>query len=521
VSNRIAAEVEIEILRPFEPELIIARQQKEDLDKKISAANKGAGTTSNQQPTSSYQQPFAAPAKQTKQEFVPQDVSEKSNVTAIKNFYNAGNSSDANQNSAANTPPHAPTNFDWDNFGKTTPNPSLNKGGEQVLSSSSIQQPETSNQQLATGLSVDEKIDKLTDTINRLVSDRFGGEKKDDGLSEQMKELMKRLEMAEKENQENKKLIQKLQSNNQFESLQKNIFDLPKDANKINVDKPRNVNIDKTKTLFSATGDISGNVKVVATTQNPIPIQKTPEPKVSDLDLMSKKSLDLQGDFAKNLTSSEAAKPETKIYSSVVSQTTADTIVETRNKENTSSPVTSSTKSVLSLDELLKKNDNKISGASKHTAQVIFPTINNEKKVDIKNVAQTETLRQALLDDLAFINSKNGKANTQTSSDQMTSIQQNIATKNSTSNTNNNSTTNTQTTNANTTDNINNLGDLQNLQSTQTGSITLNQFKDELIPKTKEDRMKALQDKIKAMNKGVSSGGANSIAASALDPYKL
>jgi hypothetical protein len=46
-------------------------------------------------------------------------------------------------------------------------------------------------------------------------------------------------------------------------------------------------------------------------------------------------------------------------------------------------------------------------------------------------------------------------------------------------------------------------------------------FKDELIPKTKEERMKALQDKIKALNKGVSVGGKTNIAASGLDPYKI
>lgn len=493
VSNRIAAEVEIEILRPFEPELIIARQQKEDLDKKISS-----GGVKNVAPAVA---PTPAPVQQVKKEFEPKDVSEKSNVSAIKNFYNAGNAqvSEPGLMDSKDLPDSNKPNasFSWDDLGKKTQVQTTQAQSKTPETSTTDHLPPTTGQ-----MSVDEKIDKLTDTINLLVQNRFGEPKKDDGISDQMKELMKRLEIAEKENQENKKLIQKLQNGNQLNSLQnstQNIFDLPKDANKINVDKPRSVSIDKSKAPTTTIGDVTGNVKVESTKQNSIPVQKT-EPKP------------------------EQIKPEPKIYSSVVSQATADTIVETRNKENHNISVSapSSAKKVLSLDELLTKNDQKIKEAKPTTAQIVFPTIGTEKKIDIKNVAQTDGLRQTLLDDIAFLKKKISSTKP---IEQMTKIQQNIATSpnaNVTPVVNNSDASNSQqdTDAQNKDQDSQSQNDLQNLTSAQT-SVTLGQFKDELIPKTKEDRMKALQDKIKAMNKGVSVGGANSIAASALDPYKL
>lgn len=503
VANRVAAEVEIEILRPFEPELIIARQQKEDLDKKIASPKQVTPVAQKQNTT-------PAPAKAVKEEFQPKDVSEKSNVTAIKNFYNSSSNSgdssmgnDATQIQDTNKK-EGQVNFDWDSFGK--------KPADQA---EPTQQAETTSQPQASGpMSVDEKIDKLTDTINKLVMDRFGGDKKEEGVSEEMKKIMERLEMAEKENQENKKLIQKLQSGNQLSNLQSSatsIFDLPKDANKINVDKPRSVEIDKTKTPIGINSDISGNVKVQATAQNPIPIN-------NNIDLSSKKSLDLLGDSDKNLTSSSKpvdSKKEVNMFSSVVSQSTADTIVETRNKENQATPITSSAKKVLSLDELLQKNDSKVNAAKPTTAQIVFPTIGTEKKIDIKNVAQTDGLRQTLLEDIAFLKSKFPTNDALTASQQNTANQQVVAAVSG-----NTAQTDTQTNQASKTSDDQTQNDLVSLTSAQS-SVTLSQFKDELVPKTKEDRMRALQDKIKAMNKGVSSGGTNSIAASALDPYKL
>lgn len=494
VANRIAAEVEIEILRPFEPELIIARQQKEDLDKKIASPKQAAPIAQKQTATHT-------PAKAVKEEFEPKDVSEKSNITAIKNFYNSSSNSgdstvgnDATQVQDTNKK-ETSVNFDWDNFGKK-PAPAPEPESPKPIT----------NNQTSPSMSVDEKIDKLTDTINKLVVDRFGGEKKEAGMSEEMKKIMERLEIAEKENLENKKLIQKLQSGSQLTNLQNNIFDLPKDGNKINVDKPRSVEIDKTKTPITTNSDISGNVKVQATTQNPIPIN-------NDFGLSSRKSLDLLSDSDKNLPSSpkpEEVKKEVNMFSSVVSQNTADTIVETRNKENQATPITSSAKKVLSLDELLQKNDGKVNAAKPTTAQIVFPTIGTEKKIDIKNIAQTEGLKQTLLEDIDFLKKKFPP-------EAMTSIQNNMAAMQTNTDTSSTASTDTQT---DTNENADQPNDLANLTSSQS-SVTLGQFKDELVPKTKEDRMRALQDKIKAMNKGVSSGGTNSIAASALDPYKL
>lgn len=420
VANRIAAEVEIEILRPFEPELIIARQQKEDLDRRIIAGKNTPVKSANNivAPT---------PAAAIKKEFEPQNVSEHSNVSAIKNFYNSGSNTNAD-NSHIEIKNNPTPNFDWDNFGKKEET----KTEEKVETVKPV-----------ASLGVEEKIDKLTDSINQLVNSRFGGDKKDEpGLSEEMKKIMQRLEEAEKENAENKKLIIKLQGGNNGDT-----------SNKIQIDKPRNVDIDKSGTVGNTkvADDVTGNVQVKTISQN-IPIHT---------------------------------------YSSTVTQDTADTIVETRNKEKESIPVTSAAKKVLSLDELISKGDDKIKEASKTTGQLVFPSISASKQIDIKNIAQTDSLRQTLLEDIEFLKKKNDTP------------------------------AKVETTKTESVDKKEEKPDLQNLTSTATTSVTLNQFKDEIIPKTKEDRMKSLQDKIKAMNKSVSVGGANSIAATALDPYKI
>jgi hypothetical protein len=437
VSNRIAAEVEIEILRPFEPEIIIARQQKEDLDKKISGQKTSQPLTPK--PTSALPQTETpAPGKSAKKEFEPKDLSEHSNVEAIKNFYQTqpATSNNAQENKA---------NFDWENFGKK---PAVEPEPQK-----------TQPKEAGTQLSVDEKIDKLTDTINQLVNNRFGSEKKDEGLSEQMKELMRRLEVAEKENAENKKLIKKLQADNPPSNLT-NFYEKKEDwetKNVIKIDAPRNVGIEHQKDPAPdvTTRSIpTGNVKVEVTTQNSIPIKK-----------------------------------ETNLYSSVVTQDTANTIVETRNKEKEMPLNPTPAKKVLSLDELIKKGDEKIKDASKNTAQIVFPTVNNDRKVDIKNANQADTLRQTLLEDIEFLKKK--------SEPSMDKTAQAMATAPSTV--------------------VNTSANTQAQKQTQTDT----KLTDELLPKTKEDRMRALQDKIKSMNKGVSTGGANSIAATALDPYKI
>lgn len=458
VSNRIAAEVEIEILRPFEPELIIARQQKEDLDKKISASK-----NTNKVPVNNN----VKTEKKLQEEFEPKNVSEHSNVTAVKNFYTAGTETNTKPAVAGNQ------SFDWENFGKKA-----------VVEETVPHQEEEKVTTQTTATGVEAKLDKLTDSINQLVNSRFGADKSEVGVSEEMKKILERLERAEKENEENKKLIKKLQGNNTPNSLT-NIFTENKSdsqlnkvsvgenstENKIKIDKPRNVDISKNVNTDKVANTNTDNVQVKAISNN-IPIQITP-----------------------------SVKPEIHMYSSSVTQGTADTIVETRNKEVGQVPLASSNKSVLSLDELISKGDSKIKEAAKTTGQLVFPSISAEKNIDIKNIAQADSLRQTLLDDLEFIKRKNGT--------EIANPTQNVVVQEQKPNNTAVIDTNTQTT------------DLQDLVSNNTSSVTLNQFKDEIIPKTKEDRMKALQDKIKAMNKGVSAGGANSIAATALDPYKL
>ncbi len=500
VSNRVAAEVEIEILRPFEPELVIARQQKQDLDKKIASPSRTTSTVLTPSPSPSERRGVqsSATGQIAKQEFEPKNVSEHTNVTAIKNFYNSSSNSDVNNNGQQeNVKSNSNVNFDWDNFGKKpAPEPGLRGLNDSADVSAQVPQEPV--------ISVEAKLDKLTDTINKLVESRFGGEKKEEGMSEEMRKIIERLEKAEKENLENKNLIKKLQGENPPSTLT-NIFsksepglrglndsaDLTNsNANKIQIDKPRSVEIDKTQTPKVA--DNSGNVKVTSLTQNNIPIQKASE------------GIDLQGDFAKNLTSEK--KPEVHMYSSTVTQDTADTIVETRNKETQNVPVTTSTKKVLTLDELIANGDKKIAEANRNTAQVVFPTVNNDKIIDIKNIAQTDTLRQTLLEDLEFLKSKNSSNNSTIKNYIVDTTIKNTSTNNDETDVNHNNNVQAAT---------------LDLGASNQSSVTLSQFKDELIPKTKEDRMKALQDKIKAMNKGVSSGGANSIAATALDPYKI
>ncbi len=125
---------------------------------------------------------------------------------------------------------------------------------------------------------------------------------------------------------------------------------------------------------------------------------------------------------------------------------------------------------------------------------------NEEKKIDIKNIDQKDNMRQALLDDLEFLNKKEEMGEVQAKATEKTSTDTDQGTDKDS-------------------DQDNNGQDIQNLSSSQTSNT--NPFKEELLPKTKEDRMKALQDKIKALNKGVSVGGSTNISGNNLDPYRI
>jgi hypothetical protein len=163
------------------------------------------------------------------------------------------------------------------------------------------------------------------------------------------------------------------------------------------------------------------------------------------------------------------------------------------------------------LDELLTKGDGKIKEAVTKpvasTGSLVFPGVNDEKKVDIKNLEHKDSLKQTLLDDLQFL--KDGVQAGMAKSES-------VENKSMDTNKNESNPDRTVDEDTNKTDQ-----DLQALANTNSGSPTLNQFKEEILPKTKEERMKALQDKIKSLNKGVSVGGKTNISTSGLDPYRI
>jgi hypothetical protein len=152
------------------------------------------------------------------------------------------------------------------------------------------------------------------------------------------------------------------------------------------------------------------------------------------------------------------------------------------------------------------------------TATLVFPGINDEKKVDIKNLEQKSALRQTLLDDLDFLKKQTAKPTEQAPvapTDAEVQKAQNM------------------TPIAGQDFDPSTLAEPQEEKeedapatTTSTVNVTTdysstNPFKEELLPKTKEERMKALQDKIKALNKGVTVGGNTNISSSGLDPYRL
>ena len=356
VANRIAAEAELEILKPFEAELVVARKQKEDLDRKIQG---GSGKKIDIPANSG--NPNIPPAAVNSA--APKDVSGHS-----------GNISDAkkvsdwySKNETAGQAPK--TSFDWDkDFAKK----------EQIAETNNLDNhPEPLLEKEGTSSpNLEKKLDVLTESINKLVNVRFGpGEnenKKDDKkdkVSGQMQELLKRLERAEKENEENKRLIKNLQGMKPAE----NIFGPAANQTKIQIDKERKVDINhtepKTETKIDQKSDDKNNGNI-------------------------------------QITSTSKAIP---IISSSVSKDTLDSIVETRNKIT---PITTpiSTKKVLSLDELVSKGDSKIKEATAtKPGTLIFPGMNDEKKIDIKNIGQKDNLRQTLLDDLEFLKNLENK----------------------------------------------------------------------------------------------------------------
>jgi hypothetical protein len=81
VANRIAAEAELEILRPFESELVIARKQKEDLDQKISKTNTIKPVATSTTPNTVYSSPKSNE---------PKDVSGHGQEKKVADWYQKG-----------------------------------------------------------------------------------------------------------------------------------------------------------------------------------------------------------------------------------------------------------------------------------------------------------------------------------------------------------------------------------------------------------------------------------------------
>lgn len=458
VANRIAAEAELEILRPFEAELIISRKQKEDLDAKISKTS-GVKSQAPIMPTSKQAEPVANG---------PKDVSDHAPAKKVSDWYSKDEKAESNRKDGKVDAPKV-MNFDWDkDFGKNSkaaPKEEPKVDAAETLATETV------------APNIESKLDVLTESINKLINSRFGaGEtKKDDGISSQMQELLKRLEKAEKENEENKKLIRSLQNTNKDAKPVEQIFgNMGTDSQKkIQIDKERKVEIAKPEKAQTTPQANTGNIQIGAVSKQ-IPIEKKEE------------------------------KKEQEIVSSSVSKDTLDSIVETRNKttptiSNNNDLANVSNKKSLTLDELIK-GDSKIKESlktpvDKSVGSLVFPGTNEEKKVDIKNMSQKDNLRQTLLDDLEFL--KTSTTSTESKKEDVKPEEPSDTTP-----TNTPDQTPTQT-------------------STQTDTSTSNPFKDELMPKTKEERMKALQDKIKSLNKSVSVGGKTNIAASGLDPYRL
>lgn len=258
--------------------------------------------------------------------------------------------------------------FDWDKSLGKKESPKNVEGAENT--------PETK-----VAPNIEQKLDQLTESINKLVNNRFGdSEKKDSGLSTEMQDLLKRLEKAEKENEENKKFIKNLQAQ-KISTPNESIFGETAQQNKIQIDKQRKVDIAKdSKEEIKIPENTNNNIQITSVSKN-IPINNLVDKKES----------------------------VSEIISSSVSKDTLDSILEIRNKPASAQSTNQaqvSTKKVLSLDELISKGDTKIKEAQSKPTQegtLVFPGVNDEKKVDIKNISQKDSLRKTLLEDLEFL----------------------------------------------------------------------------------------------------------------------
>lgn len=459
VANRIAAEAELEILKPFDAELVIARHQKEELDQKIVGGDMKTVHTLPKNPIPMVSVP-------THQDTGPKNVSEHAVIKKVGDWYNKDGQNFGEEKKAPQT---NVTNFDWDkDFGKKEVS-SEKENTVEMTNPATSTSPAENNNTTPVG-SLENKINELTESI-KLINSRFGlnenGAKPEKGMSPEMEVLMKRLEKAEKENEENKRLIKSLQGVKPVET----IFggEVIKSETKIPIDKERKVEIAHTETEIKKEIP-NGNIQITSVSKQ-IPIEKVADtPKIV-------------GD---------------QVVTSTVSKDTLDSIVETRNKVTPTVSNIVSEKKSLSLSELIAQGDKKIKDAvvdaPQKTKTLIFPGLNDEKKIDIKNMNDRDAMRSTLLNDLDFLkqNPSNLEANKLEKQEETAVVKDTP---------------------------VETINSLSEKMSTKT--YESNPFKEELIPKTKDERMRILQEKIKGLNKGISVGGKTNLSGSGLDPYRL
>ncbi len=439
VAMRISADTENDILKDYIEELKAARLFKIQLDEQIRKDNGGMPQVSGKSYTSN------VPKVNTQNsDNSPRDVSEKLNSKDddIKNFYkNTGEEksllSDGTTNSQTGN-----VQFDWES---TLSKPKIHTpiAGEFKEEVKPVEAPKH------TIANVEGQLATLTESINKLVNSRFGAvDSEGTAPSATLQDLIKRLEKAEKENDENRKTIKELQGIKPVQSI---FGEQVKEEIKIPIDKERKVSIIKTgeelkKSIFDFSenaGDVSGNVKISSVSMA-IPIN-TPI--------------------------------QNNSFSSSVSKNALDTILEMRRSTpQTNSKTESPTKQVLSMSELTG-GDEKIKNAGTSISKNSTP----ETKIEVKSGAKS-----ILLADIEYLYNL----------DQKTDISH---------------------------PNIKKEIVDEALQQTANEATKETNFKSEILPATKEERMRQLQDKIKSLNKNVSSGGSTNImnTLAGADPYRL
>jgi hypothetical protein len=220
------------------------------------------------------------------------------------------------------------------------------------------------------------------------------------------------------------------------------------------------------------------------TTQNVIPIDK--ERRV-EIDIQNKKVDASKASEPIQITSISKSVPIQKVnegntsFSSTVSKNTVSTIVELKKQSVQESPIVEKKELSrdLSLNELLG-GDKKIEEATSADIKTIPVVAKKENKIEVKNANNADDAKSILMKDLEYLDQSDKPKVIVT--DQNTTV--------------------------------------ETPKAEAVVDAKPKTLADELVPKTKEDRMQALQNKIKSLNKNISSGGSTNIGSGA-DPYRI